>query len=274
MRKIYYLPLSLFILFACSGGETKTEINASDANVAVPERTFKVESNTSFKLPSPVELYLLIKDEGATFRQDELHDIELNGDYVTSVKKAVNFGIYASDLAYCTVFEKQQETHSYFKGLKSMASDLGIDKGYDETIVARLDDNLYNSDSLYQITGDSYWEVCTYLEENNKSAMLVQILTGGWTESVFLSISSVEKFTPENRIIMRIAEQSYLLENLIDYLSTLDKDAETEEYFRQLTDLQYSFDKLIDNPEDVIITKEQYKEIVGKVKALRADLVK
>lgn len=274
MKKLSFLFIaaSALFIYSCSGGSGNNESN-NDSTSMSTDMT-QIESNTTYKLPSPVELYLLIKDDGAIFKQDELHKIEEVSKYMTNEKKAINFGVYASDMAYCSVFEKQQETHTYFKTLKSLAENLGITQGYESVIIERLDKNLYNSDSLYQITKDSYYEVCSYLEENNKSEVLSQILLGGWTESIFLAISSVEKFSPDNLIVVRVTEQALVLEQLIEYLKTLKNGKANSEYLNQLIDLQYSFDKLIDNPEGVIVTKEQYKEIVGKVKALRASLIK
>jgi hypothetical protein len=97
---------------------------------------------------------------------------------------------------------------------------------------------------------------------------------GGWIESVYIAINSVEKFDANNEVVMRITEQSYLLENLLDYLKTLRKDPDTERYIKMLIELQYSFDKLYDNPESTLITKDQYKEISQKVKAIRAEMIK
>jgi len=272
MRHKYLCWIPALLIFAsCSNNSSSDSTGQADS--VASEDMMKAE-NTKYKLPSPVELYLLLKEAKAQFNLDALNSVDKAGNYLTSSQKAVNFGIYASDLAYCTVFEKQQETHSYFKTLKNLAAQLGVTEGYDNVIVSRIDKNLYNSDSLYQITSDSYWEVCNYLEENGKASILAPILMGGWIESVYLAINSVEKFDQNNEIVLRVTEQSYLLENLLEYLKTLRKDAETESYIKQLEDLQYSFDKLYDNPDNVLITKEQYKEISKKVKDIRTSMIK
>ena len=40
--------------------------------------------------------------------------------------KAINFGIYAADIAYCSSFEKNQETQEYFVTAKEIAKAFGI----------------------------------------------------------------------------------------------------------------------------------------------------
>ena len=247
---LFLIPV-VMLFSACTSNSSKVAETTTDS---VVEDAPVVNENTKYKLPSPVELYLLIREAKAQFNPDALNSTQKSANYLTSTQKSVNFGIYASDLAYCTVFEKQQETHNYFKVLKDLASQMGITEGYDNRIVGRIDKNLYNSDSLYQITNDSYWEVCNFLESNGKANILAPILMGGWIESVYLAVISVDKFDPNNEIVLRVTEQSYLLENLLDYVKSLKKDKETDEYIEKLKDLQYSFDKLYDNPENVLIT--------------------
>ncbi len=259
----------LLIIVSCSNNAEK-----NDENDSLYGNTSSTSGNVKLKLPSPVELYLFIREAKVEFKQEALNPTNKSGNYITRDEKALNFGIYASDLAYCTVFEKQQETHNYFKVLKSYAGELGVTEGYDKKIIARIDDNLYNSDSLYQITNDSYWKVCNYLEENGKADILAPILFGGWIESLYLATQSVETFDQTNPIVIRITEQRYLLENLIEYVNSMKKNKETEMYLSKLNALQDIFDQLYNNSNNTLITKEQYKAIVQKVKSIRADFVK
>lgn len=276
MKKGLIVLSALAILASC-GTQQSTSDNqnaTADSIVKAEEKNIIIDNNTKYKLPSPVELYILIKEAKAKYTPEALHDITKSSKYITSDAKAINFGIYASDLAYCTVFEKQQETHNLFKTIKTMGVELGISEGFNASIVERIDKNLYNSDSLYQITNDSYWEVCNSLEEQGNANILSKILLGGWVESLHLAIQSVEKFDTSSELVLRITEQSYLLENLIDYISSLAKDDSNDELLQRLLDLQYSFDKLYDNSEDVLITPEQYKEIAQKVDNFRNQLIK
>jgi len=271
MKHIITILLTIPLFFSCSNQSDETSTEMDSLNLSKKDT---IDINTKVKLPSPVEFYLFIRESKAQFNAVALNKKEKAINYITSSQKATNFGIYASDLAYCTVYEQQQETNDYFKTLKNLAGDLGVNEGYDKTILTRIDKNLTNSDSLYQITNDSYWKVCNYLEDNNKTNILGPILIGGWIESLYLGIHSVETFSQDNPIVQRITEQRYLLDNLLDYISTLKKTKELEMYTSKLVDLQSSFVKLASNPNNILITKEQYKEIGLKVINLRNEITK
>ena len=80
-----------------------------------------------------------MKNNCAHFISDAMNPPENMDKYVTTNMKAVNFGIYAADLAYSTVFEKNQSSLSYFKNVKKMAESLGLSEGFDEIMSKRID---------------------------------------------------------------------------------------------------------------------------------------
>jgi hypothetical protein len=270
--KHFILLIAVIPLFFSCSNQTGETTSGNDSFSSLKKDS--IGENTKVKLPSPVEFYLFIRESKAQFNNQALNRFDKSSNYVTSTKKALNFGVYASDLAYCTVYEQQQETNNYFKTLKHFAGELGVNEGYDKSIILRINNNLNNSDSLYQITNDSYWKVCNYLEDNSKSNILGPILIGGWIESLYLGLRSVETFSQDNPIVQRITEQRYLLDNLLDYLTTLKKSKDLELYVTKLSALQASFVKLATNPNNILITKDQYNEISEKVADIRNEITR
>jgi hypothetical protein len=184
----------------------------------------------------------------------------------------LNFGIYASDVAYCTIYGKNQETFKYFSASKQLADQLGFTEGFDDKIAKRIDQNVSNSDSLLKITTESFASATNFLQDQGQMDLLPLIVGGAWIESVFIAVNSVEKFSPDNEIVIRIADQQFLLENLVEYLKSVGENETNKNFYKQILDLQTSFEKLFDNT-DVVITKEQFNEISKKVKSIRSEIV-
>lgn len=264
-----YSIIALVVLYSCKSETPKADENVNQDTVVTEQI---IDRNTQYRLPSPVEFFIYLKDNKSKFSKAALNLPENVSKYYTKTSKALNFGIYASDLAYCTVFGQNQETFVYFTKAKSLADELGLTEGFDDQIAKRIDQNINNGDSLYQITSDGYWEAVTFLEAHDKANLLPYILVGSWVESVYIAIQSVNKFSSDNQIVIRIAEQQLLLENLIDHLNSLS-DPQLNEIIEKLTDLQASFDMLYDNTEDVKITEQQYNEITKKIKDLRTQFI-
>lgn len=272
INKILIFILTVSIV-SCSSEDSNIEVKDFKKE-AVKTTITKVRNNnkTAIKIPSPVDLYIFLQNANIRFNKDLLSPTENVSNYYTSKSKALNFGIYASDLAYCTAFTQSQETFHYFKASKSLADELGLSEGFDEIISNRIGLNMNNTDSLYEISADAYSAACRYLESEKKHDILGLILVGSWVESVNIAIKSVKSFDPENEVVIRIAEQQFLLENLTELLASIESK-ELESIKSKLANIQISFDKLYDNT-DVIITKEQFSEISAKIQSLRAELIK
>ncbi len=260
----FSISFALGLLVSCNQSGQQTDILLTDSLEQETEL-----QKSAVKVPSPIELYIFMYNSNAKFSSNFLNPVDNHSKYTTRIKKALNLGIYASDLAYCTVFKQNKETFSYFSVTKKIADDLALTEGFDENIVKRIDANMNNSDSLYQITNDSYSIAVRFLEQQGKEDLLPLMITGAWIESVNLAIKSVEKFDPNNEIVIRIADQGLLLENILELFQYVKNNPEYKEIIDLLIDLQLSYDKLFDNT-DVVITKKQYDEITNKVKAIRA----
>ena len=275
-RIIYFLAVILISsLWACSGSQTEGEL--IDDNLEVDKsisENDKEYQKKFFQLPSPVELFMFMWEDKAPFNTQLLSSISNADKYVGNKKKAKNLGVFSADIAYCSVYDKNKETIKLFSATKKLAEDLGLTEGFDPVILDRIDKNIDNSDSLYQITSDSYSKSLVFLQSQNQTQILPYILYGGWLESLYISTQTIKKYNPESEIAIRITDQGLLLENLIEFFQYLEKnDSEVSSEISELQSLQVLYDKALD-AEDGLISKALFSEIKTKVKELRTNLTK
>ncbi len=272
LGKVVILSASLVFVFGCQSNPEATNEVDTPEEVTEVVNTISNE-NVTFKLPSPLELYIFLKDDNVTFNGDILNSDDKLASYETTSVRAINFGIYASDLAYCTVFDKNQETFNYFKIVKDLADELGLIEGFDASMLERLDENINNSDSLYEISNDSYWNATISLESEDDLNVLPLIVAGGWIESLYIATKSLEEFSADRETIIRIADQQLILERLIEDFDSFGDNSPTKELHSKLIDLQMVFDELYENDDDTIMTEEQYINISAAVAKLRTELI-
>lgn len=266
----YFISIIVFSLVISCNNSVNNDNNEENDTIL---NTGKKPSGitTFFKLPSPVELFIFLNEENVKYNNKLINSPENLSKYITTNSKAINFGIYTSDLIYSTVFGVTQQTVKYFTISKKLADDLNLTKGFNEQIVKSIDKNINNPDSLFKIINNSYSEVTNLFQDKTKAKLLPLIVTGAWIESLYIAINSVSNFTNEN-LNSRIAEQQLLLENLIDYFKSLKPEDQNKEIYDKLIDLKTSFDKLYDN-NNIIITKTQFDEISKKVSSLRLEFI-
>jgi len=270
-RKLIYKSLILFALVglisSCGNSPTVVEEDTDlSANDTITEQL--TEIITQFKMPSPIEVYISLWEDEARFTKEALNPTENVNKYNTTTKKAINLGVYASDVAYCSVYDKNQLTMGYFAVSKKLADDLGLAEGFDDKFMSRITDNLDNADSLYAISNESYIQATSYLQNNGQTQLLPYITFGGWLESVHLIISSIKQYKENSTVIQILNDQGPLLENLVDYYKSLGSDKDIQDIYSDLQSLQDIYDKSLDN-ESGIISKEQFNEIKTKISVIR-----
>jgi len=269
--KTLFVVFLLIIVYSCNNDSKKANDEMNTDSTAINNNVKYLERNMTYKLPSPVELYIILKTAKAPFNKEILNPTNKVSKYYTRESKAINFGIYASDLAYCSTFGKNQETFQYFKVAKQLADEIGLTKGFDENVAKRIDANINNSDSLYQLTSDSYFIATKQLDQDDQTNVLPYILTGGWLESVYVATNSVKKFSADNEIVNRIVDQQFLLENLLDYINSLENPEQYKNITDKLIQLQDIYITLLDN-QDVIITEKQFNKLSKMVMVFRNQL--
>lgn len=266
-----FMTLALTVLLSCNneGGGDDTKV-ADSTNVK--KDTLAVEKNTFYKIPSSVEMFIFLREQGAKYNKTYMNKTENSSKYNTQSSKALNFGVYASDLSYCAFYEKNQETLLYYELVQKLADQLNLTQGFDENLAKRVDKNINNSDSLSKITNEAYYTAFADLEKQDKAGILPYVVVGGWVESVYIAIRSLDKFSPKNKVVGKIYDQGIVLDNLLGYLNNAKNQAEIKDMKDKLTDLKAYYEQIYANASTTM-SQAQYNEIVVKIMSLRKSII-
>jgi len=281
--------VSAIINISCSEEKKEEEItvNNKDSTETI-QINLPSSYETFFQVPSPGEMLSFIKSVGKkdANKLSLLNPIENLSKYTDNKSKSINFGIYSTDLSYCSIFNMGAESIKYFKVIKQLGDQLGLSSTIKPDILARIEKNIDNTDSLSAITDDLYFSNFEILEESKQGQTLALVVAGGWIESIYLAVNMVDKFQANNSVIQRIADQKYTLENLIEFLKKHESQSEDVKQVREdMEKLMSSFNllkeekvndtKLNKKPNvigggvNLIIDEKIFNEIKNKVVTLR-----
>ncbi len=272
MRK--FIKFSAFavlasLLFSSCGNEPVViEDNISDStSVNINEEPI-VKVYSKYKFPSPLEIFIVLKDEGVKFNSSVINDLEKASTYTTTDRLAIGMGIYSADLSYCSMYEKSQLTMNYFAVNKSIADKLGLSSGFNKDLMDRIDKNINNADSLIKLTSNSYNQAVAFLEEQGQTKILPYIIFGEWIESAYITVNSTKKFSSDDIGVNIISEQSLLFENIYDYFNKANIKESNEALYNDVQDLYELYIELYNN-EDEDITETQFNNIKAKITEIR-----
>ncbi len=272
MRKfVNYSTLAVLfaLLLSSCGNETVViEDNISDStSVNINEEPI-VKVYQKYKFPSPLEIFVVLKDDDVKFNSSFLNDLERSATYTTTERLAIGMGIYSADLSYCSMYEKSQLTMNYFAVNKSIADKLGLSQGFDKNLMERIDKNINNADSLIKLTSNSYSQAVSFLEENGQTKILPYIIFGEWIESAYIAANLTKTYSANDIGVNIISEQSLLFENIYDYFNTVDIKKSNEALYNDVEALYFLYIELYNN-ENEDITETQFNNIKAKITEIR-----
>lgn len=251
--KIVILFLLLAFLFACTSKESNSlQKEMMDVKVDTSNVLVKFE-NTLLCIPSPYQVAYFLKKNDLPFNLELVNPIENHNKYNNNFKRAINLGIYGTDLSYLNIYNQSQNGLIYIAAVKSMSDQVGLSTAFKEDLLIRIENNLESEDSLLSLLSDAYRNANTYLKSNARESLGTLIITGGWIESLYILSQIALENTNNRELINRIGEQKHPLINLVKLLSPFYY--ESPEYGALIDDLY----DLINEFEGIIYTYS-YKE--------------
>lgn len=264
LSQISLLGLILVFLVGCgSGNQEKKEIKDDSTTIA------KQVKKIVYPLPTPLEIAKMLENAKAGFIFDLVNPVKNVDKYSTEKSRALNLGIYGADLSYASTYNKAQEVTKLLTCSKKLSDALEINTPFAQKLQKRIDENINNKDSIYKIVSDSYYDTFDYLNTNNKGAVSVLILTGGWIEGLYLSSTLVATTKDNEEIIKGIANQKKTAETLVNLMNQYKENKDVADAIVDITKVKDIFDKV----EGDKMTKEQFTAFSKAITEIRAKVI-
>jgi hypothetical protein len=285
--KVTGLILLSSLLFSCGGNdENIDETPVNDSVVAASDSSNNDLDEKSSSLPSPLQIAYVFKKSGATFNTNLVNDDASANKYNTSnFKRAINFGVYSSDLAYCIFNKKSQDAKDYLKACKVLGEALGLNQAFEsDNMAQRFDKNLGKEDSIARIVSELQLKTDALLEQNKQKHISVIAFTGAWVESMFIASESYGK-EKNKKVLASLLEQLSFSEVVIHALKDAEKaEAEISTINSSINDLNTKFNdiasikKAFENDEEIdfeniVVTDTEFGNINSLIKELRTKIV-
>lgn len=253
-----------------------------------------------YSLPSPLETAMLLKTAGITYNEQILNGLDNVDKYSTNKSKAVNLGIYTTDLSYASLFDQSQTCIKYMDVTKKLANEMGINDAVDEETLRKLEQNLNNREVVMDIISETFLNTSAYLKENDQQDVAAIVLVGGWIEGLYLGTQMIGNAPVENnKLVDRLAEQKLsfsIVERMLQENRMNQKGEENRdviELINELHALKMAFDKIevqtsavkvdqestagevtqLKSQTKIKVTSEAFKELQTSVASLRNNFV-
>lgn len=296
--KIRFLKLSSiaaisFLAVSCANADSDQAIVEEEVvEEVINEVSEDPIDEIFYQVPSPNDLFNVLKDADISYNKDILNDLSLVETFNTKKSKALNFGVYAADLAYVSSLGQIGDASNFFETIRALSKELEIENAMNDVIYARIQENLdaSNPDSLFSLSNETYYKAYAYLDDNDRGDVLGMIVIGGWIEGLNI-ILNVQEYEENSDVVQRIADQRLTLENLLVFTSRIQNEdldniiselAPIEELFSSLEiseEADFSAEKseegvmMFGGGSTVSINEEQFNKLKSIVGDLRSSIV-
>ena len=280
----------LFALVSCGENFENQKLQESvDGldSISSPDKLIVTDDNeVIYNLPSALQIAYVFKKSGAGFISTLLNNKSNSSKYNTSnYKRAINFGVYSADLAYCIFNKKYQESKEYLKSCKEMGSYLNLNQAFEsDNMAQRFDKNIAIEDSVVKIVSNIQLKTDMMFEQNKQKHITVIAFAGAWTESMYIATEVYAK-DKNKKVLSSLMEQLLLSEIIIKALK-VHKASEQElpDLINSIEKINAQFNSIVsvksamekDEEMDfnlMAVTDNELKSITESVKALRTSMV-
>lgn len=257
----------LFILSGCKSSKKEP------AETAQPEKeqTIKeavIEQLSGYPIPTSFEIIKMINEAGASYILSLSNDADKVDNYITSKEKALNLGVYGTDLSYASTYGMKQEMMLYLESSKKLVDELGITTAFNVNYAQRIEDNLDDKDSLISVISDSFTDTWDYLTTNEKNKQALLVLSGSWIEGLYITTQIAITAADNTSFLEIIARQKNSLHILLDVIEPVKDDVDVTGIYSGLMDLRKIYEEIEEE-----LTAEQLEQVLDAIEPLRESIV-
>lgn len=262
---IFILGL-LFILSGCKFLKKEQAESAEPAEE--PTKEAVIEELSGYPIPTSFEIIKMINEAGASYIFTLSNATDRVDHYITSKDKAVNLGVYGTDLSYASTYGMKQETMLYLESSKRLIDEMGITTAFNVNYAQRIEDNMDEKDSLIAIISDSFYDTWSYLTTNEKNKQAILVVSGSWIEGLYITTQIAITARDRTPFLEIIARQKNSLHKLLEVVETVKEDADLTGIYSGLMELNAIYEGIGDD-----LTPEQLEQIVSSIESLRQSIV-
>jgi len=265
-KKIYFFVgfLAILLLSSCKGRgvDNKQPNDLSNDMASDSNNIKKTLRNVYYLFPSPAEILSAINQGGLVYEPEFLNSTEKSEKYVKPNDQYLNLGIYIADLSYCALFARNNDAEAYLETIKRMSDELSLSTEINKELIEKVKEKANSMDSLVKITDEFFYKAVNEMEGNNRQNDVAIVSIGAYIECLYLAVNQVKKYSRDNLIIQKIAEQKYAFNILFLYCMKHISGEELTKSFYYIKQINDAFGKFSEHKEKVNVKKEGSSRLI------------
>lgn len=170
----------------CHNGTTPANQNGREGLTTEIDGAMEGRLSANYPIPSLADLTARLQKAGVGYVIDAGSDPKNASRYMTSTSRAVNLGVYGSDLLYASTYGIKADVSRYLAAVLTLSQELNIHISLLEALSKQGEAGLDNKDSVQSCTTKSIFEAYALFCNSDMQEEAILFLAGGWLESIYI----------------------------------------------------------------------------------------
>lgn len=270
IKSFFVIVICSLFVYACNSSKSDDmdDTLIDETNTSTLDSQKISAQNVFNAVPARTEILNLMQAANAEYNPMILNNPDDASKYLLESSRALNLGVYGTDLNVTSVFEQTQESITFFKSVSSISKSLGLSNCFDEKMGDRMEANKDNRDSTLEIISQSFKNADTYLKANGRPGTSSLIVAGAWIEGLYIACNTAKE-TKHEGIVKEIWKQDESLKYLVELMESSQLPKEAEYLLPDLKTLKTLFDTKTATSHTI----ESLKDIDSKITAIRTKVI-
>ena len=271
MKNISLILIITVLAFSvsCKQGKKSSSDN-SDASVSGINKT-QVEKDVRefvYPLPTAFEVTEMLQRINAAFILTITNPVSNVERYLTESSKAINLGIYGTDLSYAATYNQKQEVVNYMNICKTLIDELNISGAITPEIINQVEQNQDNKDFLVNLVTNTFYDAYELLCQSGRGSSSMLVVAGSWVEALYIATHISISTFDNKEMVNLIVDQKQSLEKLISLMESMSDDDAVTGVVKQLSPIRDIYNSIDGN-----ISKTQLDNITKEILAVRTQMI-
>jgi hypothetical protein len=260
---LFFTALFALVLMAGCQCNSGNKDSIKKENIEAEVREFV------YPLPTSFEVTEMLNRIEASYIID-LSNSPANVDkYLSEQSRALNLGVYSSDLSYASTYNQQQFIVDYMTASRKLIESLEMTAAVDPELPKKIEQNENNKDELIKLITESFYDTYDYLNRNGRAPVSALVITGSFVEALYIATNISDNTFNNKEMVKIVMTQKEPLQKLMDLLNKYSSTEYVKNTISEITPLHDIF-KSIDEGG---ITESQLELIKQEVKNIRTRIV-
>ena len=181
-----------FLLSSCGGGDDENVIKDYEETTDTISSQVRVNFDLlRVSIPPPGTLTKKLSVAKINYNKNVMLSSSKGGSFSSTYQKAIGMGAFGADLGFAASYNQSNDALEYLTQIGKLAGDLGIGNAFDPEFSKQLLLNIEKPDTFNMMLDEAFDKAEKNLRSNQRVAISVLMVTGGWVESIFTTVESL-----------------------------------------------------------------------------------